>query len=71
MKSNGLKLLLAVLLMAAFVSPSFAADERIQNDLNEIKNRLAALEENQKEIIANQGKILQEIDRVRIWVHKR
>jgi len=58
-------------LMAAFVSPAFAADEQFKTDLSEIKNRLAALEERQKEISAKEGKILEELDRVRIWVHKR
>jgi hypothetical protein len=71
MKSSGLKLPLAVLMMASFVSPAFAADEQLKSDITEIKNRLTALEEGQKEIIAKEGKILEELDRVRIWVHKR
>lgn len=57
-------------------SQSFAADdkpltEQWKNDLSDINKRLATLESQQKEIIAKEDKILEELDRVRIWVHKR
>jgi hypothetical protein len=54
----------------------FAAEEKpwaeqLKGELSDIKVRLATLEEQQKEIIAKEDKILEEVDRVRIWVHKR
>jgi hypothetical protein len=44
---------------------------QLRNDLKEIKARLATLEERQNEIIAKEDKILEEVDRVRIWVHRK
>jgi hypothetical protein len=57
-------------------SQVFAAEEnpgteQLKGELSEIKTRLTAIEERQKEIIAKEDKILEEVDRVRIWVHKR
>ncbi len=45
--------------------------EELKSDLGDIKTRLATLEEQQKEIIAKEDKILEELDRVRIWVHRK
>ena len=68
-----LSLLLGGILLASQV---FAAEEKpwteqLKNDLSDIKTRLATLEERQKEIISKEDKILEELDRVRMWVHKR
>ena len=57
-------------------SQGFAADEKSsteqwKSDLNEVKTRLTNLEAGQKEIIAKEDKILEEVERVRMWVHKR
>ncbi len=59
-----------------FFSPVFAAEEtfsteQLKSELTDIKTHLETLEERQKEIIAKEDKILEEVDRVRIWVHKR
>ena len=54
-----------------FASRAFAFEEQTKNDLNDIKTRLAALEKKQDDIITKEDKILEELDRVRIWVHKR
>jgi len=45
--------------------------EQLKGDLSDIKSRLAILEERQKEIIAKEDKILEELDRIRIWVHRK
>ena len=70
-------LILSLFLGGIFVASSaFAAEEQpwatqMKSDLSDIKTRLASLEERQKEIIAKEDKILQELDRIRMWVHKR
>ena len=45
--------------------------EQLKGDLTDIKARLATLEERQKEIIDKEDKILEELERVRIWVHRK
>jgi hypothetical protein len=45
--------------------------EQPGSGLNEVKARLTALEEQQKVIIAKEDKILEELDRIRIWVHRK
>ena len=45
--------------------------EQLRADLSNIKTRLATIEAQQKEIIGKEEKILQELDRVRIWVHRK
>jgi hypothetical protein len=57
-------------------SPVFAVEgtsgaEPLNADLSDIKTRLAAIEQQQKEILAKEDKILEELDRVRIWVHRK
>ncbi|MEI7751595.1 MAG: hypothetical protein WCJ71_05835 [Candidatus Omnitrophota bacterium] len=74
MRSAKPKLLFLSLLLGGILlcSPAFAVDEvQLKNDLNEIKSRLAALEERQKEIIAKEDQILKELDIVKIWVHRK
>ncbi len=55
----------------AFAAEEALGSEQLKNDLSDIKTRLATLETQQKEILAKEDKILAELDRVRIWVHKR
>ncbi len=70
-------LFLSLLLLGILVaSPAFAvvektSTEQVKRDLGDIKTRLTALEAGQKEIMAKEDKILEEVDRVRMWVHKR
>ena len=45
--------------------------EQLNSDLSDIKTRLKALEERQNEIITKEDKILEELDRIRIWVHRK
>ena len=68
---------LSLLLGGVLLIPQvFAADEepgtdQVKSDLGDIKTRLATLEDGQKEIIAKEEKILEELDRIRIWVHRK
>ena len=53
--------------------PVFAAEEspwtqQCMNEFDGIKMRLANVEKSQHEILAQKNKILEEIDRLRIWV---
>lgn len=40
---------------------------QIQSQLEEIKNRIAALESEQQNVLAQKDKILESIDQVRVW----
>ncbi|MFH0983909.1 MAG: hypothetical protein V1882_00070 [Candidatus Omnitrophota bacterium] len=72
MKSAGLKLVLVAALLGASISPSpFALAADPLSDLSEVKARLTAIEERQKEILDKEDKILAELDRIRIWVHRK
>jgi hypothetical protein len=58
------------------VFPALAAEEKpsseqLKSDLGEIKARLTTIEQQQKEILAKEDKIFEELERVRVWVHKR
>jgi hypothetical protein len=61
---------------ALLASQSFAAEEepwtdRFLREFDGVKTRLAALEEQQKEILAKEDKILEELDRIRIWTRRK
>ncbi len=78
MKSARFSLFFLSLFVAGILlsTPLFAAEEKpgaeqLKRDLTDIKTRLTNLEAGQKEIMAKEDKILEEVDRVRIWVHKR
>ena len=78
MRSARLKLLFLSLLVGGILSTSqvFAAEEtswteQMRGDLSDMKTRLTSLEERQKEIITKEDNILEELDRVRIWVHRK
>ena len=78
MRSARPKLFLLVLLLGGVLmaTRAFAADDKlwvdqVKNDLGDIKTRLTAIEERQKEIIAKEDNILEELDRIRIWVHRK
>jgi len=78
MRSARLKIFVFSSLLAGILwaSPVFAAEgggaatESLKSDLADIRTRLTALEEGQKEIIAKEEKILEELDRIRIWVRR-
>ena len=68
-----LSLLLGGILLASKV---FAVEEKpwveqLKGDISDVKTRLTTLEEQQKEIVAKEDQILEELDRVRIWVHRK
>ncbi len=78
MRFAGRRLLFVSLLLGVilFVPSLFAVEEKpwgeqLKGDLSDIKTRMTALEERQKEIVAKEDKILEELDRVRIWVHRK
>jgi len=48
-----------------------AANERISRQLEEIRSRLDVVEKNQQTILEKEDKILEEVNRVRIWVHRK
>ena len=52
----------------------FAAEQpkdQVSRQLEEIQTRLAALDQQQKEILANQEEIFKRLDQLRIWVHRK
>lgn len=67
------KMVLASFLLFFSMTPkSWAADsEQGMPDLTEIKARLESLEKGQQNILDQEAKILEELDRIRIWVHHR
>ena len=78
MRSAGSKYLLSIFLlgMISWVSPALAADEagwadRLFREMDAVKSRLTSLEQQQKEILANQTTILEKLDQLRIWVHRK
>lgn len=74
MKSAGSKLLSIFLMVTGILMVSqtcVSAEEISSGELAEIKSRLAVIEQQQKEILAKEDKILAELDRVRIWVHRK
>ena len=70
-------LFLLLLLSGFFFIPRVSAFEEktgaesSQSDLSDIKARLATLEKQQNEIITKEDQILAELDRIRIWVHRK
>ncbi len=59
-----------------FAASAFAGEEslwteQLKGDLTDIKARLATIEDHQKEILAKEDNILEELNRVRIWVHRK
>lgn len=64
----------AVLFLSAtqgFAASEGASNESLSRALEEIKARLVTVEAQQKVILAKEDKILEELDRVRIWVHRK
>ena len=69
-------LFLFLLLGALWTSQAFAVEEnpgaeQLKSDLSDIKTRLTTLEGQQKEIIAKEDQMIEELDRIRIWVHRK
>jgi hypothetical protein len=78
MRSARFKLFFLCLLLGGifFVSRVFAIEgqtgtEQSKSDLSDIKARLATLEKQHGEILAKEDEILKELDRIRIWVHRK
>jgi hypothetical protein len=74
MRSARHKLLfLFLLVMGILAAPRAGAAEEgpSSSELEGIKARLAALDQQQKEILDKEDKILEELDRIRIWVHRK
>lgn len=75
MRSAGPKpLFLIVLLWGILIAfGAFAVEKtpgaaQFQSEFNGIKTRLANVEKTQKDILSQKDKIIEEIDRVRVWV---
>ena len=64
-------LLSGILLTSQAFAEAKPRTDQFSSDFEEIKTRLAALDAQQKEILAKEDKILAELDRVRIWVHRK
>ncbi len=75
MKSARSKLVFFVLGLVFFAATASAAEvawtEEFKQEFAEIKDRLTKIEQQQQEIIAKEGKIMEELDRIRIWVHRK
>ena len=74
MRSARSRLFLIFLLVTGIFVGSQAravAEETTSSQLEEIKTRLAALDQQQKQILANQDKIFERLDQLRIWVHRK
>ena len=68
-----MKLVLMILLFLGLAIPQAAAQDQakqILNSLSLIEARVKKVEMDQKEILDRQEKILTEIDRLRVWVHR-
>jgi len=74
MRSASPRLLFLSLLLGGILVTSqgrAAAEDSMKGDLDDIKTRLEALETGQKEVLNKEDKILEELDRIRIWVHRK
>ncbi|OQA57572.1 MAG: hypothetical protein BWY42_00419 [Candidatus Omnitrophica bacterium ADurb.Bin277] len=80
MKSAKLKILfLALVLLGGGVLTVHAAQEegdepwmdRFFREFANIQTRLDKIEERQQEILDKEDKLLAELDRLRVWVHRR
>lgn len=68
-----MKLALSLILFLGLAVPQAAAQDQarqILNSLSLIEARVKKVETDQKEILSRQEKILTEIDRLRVWVHR-
>ena len=60
--------------LPCFLPHAFAEDngtDKITSQFSSIETRLANLEKGQQDILAKEDKILEELDRIRIWVHRK
>lgn len=77
MKTLKMQMLLLIGLMIfslLFVRQAIAADganDPIANDINMIQSRLDNIEKQNQEILAKDDKILEELDRLRVWVRRK
>lgn len=68
--------MLAFLFAACFFFTEAFAQEKprvepMANELVEIKTRLANIEKQQQEIVAKDNVILEKLDQLRVWVHRK
>ncbi len=61
--------LVPVLAVAHAEEPS--STDQSQSDFSEIKTRLANVERQQQEIVAKDEQILEKLDQLRVWVHRK
>lgn len=47
------------------------SDTKLQSELAEVKARLANVEKQQQEIVAKDNMILEKLDQLRVWVHRK
>ena len=72
MRSAGSRLLiLALLVMGSLASAQALAAEDVPLALEGIKAQLAELDQQQKQILANQQETFERLDQLRIWVHRK
>ena len=76
MRFVSLNVLTPFLFLICFAGGAWAAEDvswtdRFSNELKEIREKLDNVEKQQREILSKEDKILEELNRVRIWVHKR
>ncbi|HNX69574.1 MAG TPA: hypothetical protein PLL75_06400 [Candidatus Omnitrophota bacterium] len=65
---------LSLLMTVGFYVNAFAAEEAPagpSRELTEIKGRLENIEKQQQELSAKDDKILEELDRLRVWVRRK
>jgi hypothetical protein len=62
-------------LLVPFIAEGFAEENpgnsRSPAVMEEIKTRLASVEKQQQEIVAKDNEILEKLDQLRIWVHRK
>ena len=76
-----MKNFLKVLLFSLLFSPVFflaegraeetPGTEALQSELEEVKTRLANIEKQQQDIAAKDDVILEKLDQLRVWVHRK
>lgn len=76
MRSARSRFLFLLSVMTCLIPAAFAADDapwtdRFFGELEGMKSRMTVLEEQQKEILAKEDTILEKLDQLRIWVHRK
>jgi hypothetical protein len=76
MKKNLRSFLFFVLIFSGpFFAVGFAEEkpgaDQLMNQLEEVKTRIENIEKQQQEIVAKDNDILEKLDQLRIWVHRK